>query len=242
MASTREGIERQNLTARISAQLAEELMAGDLKPGQPLVLRELAEQFGVSQTPVREALLQLVSEGALAMSPSRSIQVPEVSRERLHELRELRVMLECYAGRTAAALIQPDTVEVLRDIHRRMWSAARERRTRDALVLNKQFHMMLYSQSDMPTTVAIIRQLWMRMAPYLNYIHYPKSPPHELFQDGHPHEAILQGLEQHDPEQVHRGIERDLRFQQQHLNDNLDAVFPREPGAAAPSPTPADVV
>ncbi|AFK60764.1 GntR family transcriptional regulator [Advenella kashmirensis WT001] len=222
------GLERQNLTARISGQLAEELMAGDFMPGQPLVLREVAERFGVSQTPVREALLQLVSEGALAMSPSKSIFVPEVSRALVNELRELRILLECYAARSASQRITPAMITKLKQIHGRMRTAMQERKTREILVLNKQFHMTLYTQADMPTTVVMIRQLWMRMSPYLNYLYKPNFPDPNLVKDGHPHEVVIEGLEKADPDLVQKGVEQDLRYLQQHLADNLDAIFPSD--------------
>lgn len=224
MNPARKNLERQNLTALIGAKIAEELMAGDLVPGQALVLREVAEQFGVSQTPVREALLQLVSEGALEMSPSRSVHVPQASMERLTELRELRVLIECYAGREAAKVITPEAIKELHDIHKKMMAVVHEERSRDVLILNKNFHLTLYEQAAMPTTMSIIRQLWMRMAPYLNYLYNPSRPDRTLTKDGHPHEMVLSGLERRDPDLVHQGLEWDLRYLQKHLNDNLSTV------------------
>lgn len=224
MISARKNLERQNLTALIGEKIADELMAGDLLPGQALILREVAEQFGVSQTPVREALLQLVSEGALEMSPSRSVHVPQASLERLNELRELRVLIECYAGRQATKVVTAELINELHSIHKTMMLAVREEKYRDVLILNKTFHLTLYEQAAMPTTMSIIRQLWMRMAPYLNYLYSPNRPDRSLTANGHPHEMVLAGLEKRDPELVHQGLELDLRYLQKHLNDNLSSV------------------
>lgn len=225
MTAPRKSLERQNLTTQIYTQLANDLMTGAVLPGQTLLLRELAEQFGVSQTPVREALLQLVSEGALIMTPNRSIHVPQPCRESLTELRELRVLLECYAGRTAASKATPELVETLRNIHNDMMKAMKEGRSQDILSLNKEFHFGVYQSADMPTTMSVIRQLWMRMAPYLNYLYNPKIPDLALIKDGHPHEIILAGLQARDPDLVHKGIERDLRYLQPHLDGNLATLL-----------------
>lgn len=221
MSSARKNIERQNLTAQIGAKIAEELMTGILLPGQALILREVAEQFGVSQTPVREALLQLVSEGALDMSPSRSIQVPQPSIDKLHELRELRVMIECYAGRVAATKASQKAIEQLEHLHAKMIESLKSNAHQETLIINKDFHFLLYEQSGLPTTTALIRQLWMQMAPYLNYIYSPTPPPRDFALNDHPHTIILEGLLNKDPEQVHQGIEKDLRYLQDHVDANL---------------------
>lgn len=225
MPAPRKSLERQNLTTQIYAQLADDLMTGRLVPGQTMLLRELAEQFGVSQTPAREALLQLVSEGALEMTPNRSIHVPQPCRESLTELRELRVLLECYAGRTAALKATPTLVASLRAIHAELMAAMKEGRSQDILATNKEFHFGIYQCADMPTTLSVIRQLWMRMAPYLNYLYNPRRPDLALIKDGHPHEMILEGLATRDPGLVHQGIETDLRYLQPHLDSNLAAIL-----------------
>lgn len=224
MSSSRKNIERQNLTAQIGAEIAEELMTGVLLPGQPLILRKLAEQFGVSQTPVREALLQLVSEGALDMSPSRSIQVPQPSIKKLHELRELRILIECYAGRAAALHTTDATIQELELIHTNMIDSLRRRAHNETLQLNKDFHFLLYEQSGLPTTIAVIRQLWMQMAPYLNYIYSPHPPARDTELIDHPHTIILDGLKKKDPDRVHEGVEKDLRHLQEHLDNNLASL------------------
>ena len=81
----------------------EELIAtGALLPGTRLDETELAERFGVSRTPIREALIQLASVGILLMRPRRGAIVPEVSPHRLVEMFEVMAELEGMCGRLAA--------------------------------------------------------------------------------------------------------------------------------------------
>jgi DNA-binding GntR family transcriptional regulator len=85
---------RENFTSRVYAQLREALMAGRFWPGQRLRIGELALAMGVSQTPVREAIMQLVREGGLEIRSSQAITVANLSLSRYKELREVRLLLE----------------------------------------------------------------------------------------------------------------------------------------------------
>ena len=78
-------------------------MTGCFKPGQKLLLRPLAAELGISVTPFREALLQLVSEQALSADSSRSLAVPAIGLERFREIRDLRIELE---GRAVEAAVR----------------------------------------------------------------------------------------------------------------------------------------
>ena len=73
---------------RLYRSLRMQVMHGELAPGQALTLRGLAEVYGVSMTPVREALRRLVAEGALMLSSSGRVATPELSNERIEELEE----------------------------------------------------------------------------------------------------------------------------------------------------------
>src|SRR5262249_18516943 len=94
-------IEYKTLNDRAYDEIKKGLMAGKISPGQPVVIRTLAENYGISATPVREALQRLVAERLLEMLPNRSIAVPELSAEKFVELVRIRTALEGLAAELA---------------------------------------------------------------------------------------------------------------------------------------------
>jgi len=106
---------RENLTSRVHGQLREALMAGRFWPGQRLRIREIALAMGVSQTPVREAIMQLVCEGGLEIRSSQAINVVKLSLSRYKELREVRMLLEGLATEKATGLLTSATSRLSRN-------------------------------------------------------------------------------------------------------------------------------
>lgn len=91
---------------RLYRTLRQQVMHGELPPGQALTLRGLAAQFGVSMTPAREAVRRLAAEGALTISTSGRVTTPELTNERIEELAALRALIEPNwpAGRCRACI------------------------------------------------------------------------------------------------------------------------------------------
>lgn len=92
--------------------LVERILLGDYAPGTSLVEQEIAEELGVSRTPVREALLRLKVEGLVRIIPRGGIFVAEASIQKVKEVTEVRLVLEEYLGRIA---VERCTPQVLRD-------------------------------------------------------------------------------------------------------------------------------
>ena len=97
-----EKAQRMSLTTQVEVNLKSALIVGSLKPGIRLITREIAEQLGTSITPVREALLRLVSAGALQATHAQAFLVPEISLTRFKELNQIRKNLEGMAAAAAA--------------------------------------------------------------------------------------------------------------------------------------------
>ena len=100
-------------------------MAGRFWPGQRLRIREIALAMGVSQTPVREAIMQLVREGGLEMRSSQAIKVVKLSVARYKELREVRMLLEGLATRRRSGRGRPTRQGV---VHTRSEQCTTQRR------------------------------------------------------------------------------------------------------------------
>ncbi|MFJ1747873.1 GntR family transcriptional regulator [Streptomyces sp. NPDC088116] len=125
---------------RVLATLRQDIIAGLLRPGDRLVERELADRFGVSRVPVREAIRALVAEGFVLFETPRRTVVRRLTPADVNELFELREALEVYAAGLAAARADRDSLAELAEL---LDHAATATRTRDAeriTDINTRFH------------------------------------------------------------------------------------------------------
>ena len=109
-------LEQRTLVDAVVARLREAILEGELLPGDPLVLRDLASRMSVSVMPVRDALRRLVAEGLIEYSPHRGARVTPVSGADLEELYELRIAIETAAVRSAVPRLAEDDYRRLRAI------------------------------------------------------------------------------------------------------------------------------
>ena len=112
-----------SLSDAIYRQLCERLMRGQLKPEQRLKIRDLAQALGVSETPVREAIFQLVREGAVELKPRHYLRVRRLSLAQYMELREIRLQLEPLAAERALPAIDRAAIAELARSHRSLIAA-----------------------------------------------------------------------------------------------------------------------
>ena len=198
---------RDNLTARVFGELRLALMEGRFRPGHRFKIRELAETMGVSETPIREALMQLVRARVLDMQASRSIEVARLSAAQYEELRGIRILLEGLAAERATTRISKDDIANLKKYHQALVAAERGRRWREAVQVNWQFHHTLYKAADAPELLEMIETIWLRNGPLLNML-YPHATP--TYPGRHQHLNVLDGLTARNPEAVKQSIQADL--------------------------------
>ncbi|WP_405147107.1 GntR family transcriptional regulator [Sphaerisporangium sp. NBC_01403] len=121
------------------------ILSGRIKPGETLVERRLAEQLGVSKTPVREALIGLAATGLVAISPNRGVSVRVLGAADLRKAQELRLLLEPWAVARSTRPSRPATVRDAREA----LEEARELLSGDdptsLSLANRRFHRALYS-------------------------------------------------------------------------------------------------
>jgi len=132
---------------QMSDQIEERIVTGVYPPGMRLDETELASSFGVSRTPIREALIQLSSEGLVEIRPRRGAIVAEIGQQRLYEMFEVMAELEAMCGRLAARRITEAEQSAFVAAHQAC-EAARNANDPDSYYqLNEQFHQLLYSAS-----------------------------------------------------------------------------------------------
>lgn len=142
-ASAAPGERQPPLTDVVREAIREAILRGRFKPGDRLIEGRLAEMFGVSRNPVREALKSLDSEGIVTISPRRGAVVSELSEHEAAEVIELRAALEGLSARLAARRLEPDAAASLEAVLAEGEAAAADGDAESLVRLNEVFHSEL---------------------------------------------------------------------------------------------------
>lgn len=186
-----EKAQRMSLTMQVEVSLKSALIVGALRPGARLITKEIADQLGTSITPVREALLRLVSSGALNATPAQAFLVPEMTLERYQEITQLRKQLEGMAVSAASSQMTPEKVEELRVLSDAFREAIMSGNVEQALLANRKFRFKIYEYAEMPTLINLIEQLWVRIGPCCSYLY----PEHGNIPTEHPgYDDLIEAL------------------------------------------------
>ena len=145
----------------IAVLIEEAIVSGELEPGSVLRQEQLSERFGVSRTPVREALRRLAALGLVSFVPNRGVRVRTLSHDELREAFLVRAALESLVTAEAARRVTPELLEELDEAEKRFTRLTKELRSRepggdrrslaaDWMRANHEFHDVLYRAADMP--------------------------------------------------------------------------------------------
>ncbi|MCL6284174.1 GntR family transcriptional regulator [Ruegeria sp. 2012CJ41-6] len=160
-------VSKGSLSLRTYRVIRDGLAAGSFEPEQRLILQEIADQIGTSITPVREACLRLVSEGALEYRSGRFAQVPAFTKERYLSVRLVRMPLEGLAAKLAAERATVDELQRIKEIQEAYRSLHLPEDRLLARQKNIEFHFMVYRASREDVLVSHIERLWVMMGPML---------------------------------------------------------------------------
>jgi len=139
----------------VLARLRSEIYGGSRAPGSRLVQTELAREYGVSATPVREAMRDLVNEGLITATAHRAARVRELDPAEAVDINDLRLVLEPYAARQAAERISPAELAELEELHARMPGSEGS----VWVELNHRFHMIIIAATRNPTLIGVLTNL-----------------------------------------------------------------------------------
>jgi len=147
-------------TEAVYTALREAIISGALPQRRRLVAREVAEALGVSESPVREALRLLATEGFVRLTPHVGAVVTEILDADLEEVLLMRAALEGIAAHLAAERAIPGDLADLERLIGRMEEARRRQAPDDYLRLNRQFHQRIYDIATRPRLLKAIQDLW----------------------------------------------------------------------------------
>lgn len=201
-------ITKGNLSEQVYGSIRASLMDGRYEPGARLTIANLAEQLGVSITPVREAIFRLVSERALEMRAATSIHVRNLTPSELREIQIIRHHLEGEAAAQAAGRIGPAALAEMESLQR-SFSEAAATDPLEASRLNREFHFRLAEAAEMPLLLATIESMWAQMGPLI-HLYHQNTPPRVLVSREHGHYQVLTALRAHDAEAARAAIQADI--------------------------------
>ncbi|MCZ0989763.1 GntR family transcriptional regulator [Streptomyces diastatochromogenes] len=141
---------------RVLATLRQDIIAGRLGPGERLVERELADRFGVSRVPVREAIRALVAEGFVLFESARRTVVRRLTPTDVKELFELREALEVYAAGLAAARATPEALAELRELLTEATTATKEGDGEAITDINTRFHDRILAMAGNTLLISVM--------------------------------------------------------------------------------------
>jgi DNA-binding GntR family transcriptional regulator len=145
--------EKQSAPDLVRDQLRQAIYAGKFQPGEQLRQEELADRFGTSRIPVREALRQLEAEGLVTLHPNRGAVVAELSLQEVLEMLDIRIALECRALYLAVPNMIDSDFETATKI---LKSYDKEPRPQKWGEMNWRFHETLYLPCNRPKLIAMI--------------------------------------------------------------------------------------
>jgi DNA-binding GntR family transcriptional regulator len=145
-------------TDLVAALVRELVITGGLEPGKQLRQRDLAQRFGVSQTPVREAMRRLESEGLLVCDTHRGFTVSAPDVGRAEENFQIRAALESLGASLAARKVDRAGLDRMRALNDRMRALADDES--GYAELNREFHFTVYEYARSPLLLSLMRLLW----------------------------------------------------------------------------------
>jgi DNA-binding GntR family transcriptional regulator len=198
---------------RLYRSLRQQVMHGELAPGQALTLRGLAAQYDMSMTPAREAVRRLAAEGALTMSASGRISTPEPTPERIEELASIRALLEPEMASRALPRVHLVLIDRLAAINAANQEAVMNQDAVGYVRTNLEFHRMLYLRAQTPAMLAMIETVWLQLGPTMRAL-YQKIRRRDVPQH---HRLILAALRAGDEPGLRLAVRTDVTQGLRHL-------------------------
>ncbi len=157
---------KQTRAEEVRQRLSDDIAQGVLWPGMSIDESEIAQRYGVSRTPVREALRDLAASGLVETRPHRSAVVSRLSAERLRDMFNVMAELEAMCAANAASRMSAAERNGLIDIHAMMAKVVRENDLDNYRAINEQFHAAITAGSHNLYLVEITTQTRKRLSPY----------------------------------------------------------------------------
>ncbi|MCI0682168.1 MAG: GntR family transcriptional regulator [Gemmataceae bacterium] len=209
--------ERGGRRQAIVESLLADVFQGRLRAGQHLVTQELADRFGVSHTPIREALISLAAVGIIDLAPNRGAVVRRVTAQDVRELCQVRRALECEATRQACGRIDLAELHSLADAIRRLQSVAPASAAKfiaEARAVDSRLHDLIAQSCGNKFLALELSRLKILFRGFrdVSYLrHEERNDLRRLAEEAHEHLAIVEGLLAGDGRAAAKAMARHIR-------------------------------
>jgi len=212
-------IERhQTLREKILETIREAILKGSLKPGEKVAEPELAERFGISRTPIREAFRQLESEGYLTVIPRKGAVVTSLSERDVEEFYAIKSILEGYAARIAAEQLTDRDIERLEGINNRLEQLARDGDVKTFFRVHNEFHELFIRAAGNEKLFDLISHLMMKFnRPRMASLALPGRMEISVQE----HHKIIEAFKSHDGERADNLVRKTAAYGGQVLIQSL---------------------
>ena len=202
--------------------LREKILKGVYKPGERLMEIHLADQLGVSRTPIREAIRMLELEGLVKMVPRKGAQVAKISKEDLQDVLEVRKALDTLSVKLACERITEDEIKLLNNEERDFEKALASKDVRDIAEADVAFHDVIHSATKNGRLKSMISNLAERIYRYrFEYIKQQSDGGKTLMLE---HREIMRCIEGRDVESAVKATEIHIDNQEISISEQLDIL------------------
>jgi DNA-binding GntR family transcriptional regulator len=196
-----ETVRPKSLVAFIAEDLEKKILSGTFKQGLRLIEAELCRSYGVSQTPLREALRILESNGYVTHKPRKGAFVSETSIDEIEEIFRIRANLESLATYLAVKRCTPGVISELKKIHQKMITVAAKKDVKAYIALNFKFHDGIINASQSKRLIQMIQTFVKQTDRFrLDILKFPEMLKTSI----EAHENVIQLFESGDAEKAER--------------------------------------
>ncbi len=211
-------IQRRPLHNELADRLRHMIVEGELAPGEKLAEKELCGQFGVSRTPLREAMKVLATEGLVLLTPNRGCAVAKLTLADLNEAFPIMGALEALSGELACQHITDAELARIQELHERMVRKYESGALRDYFKLNEQIHQMILDAACNPT----LAQMQLSLSGRVRRARYMANmSPARWAKAVAEHEKILEALKARDGKRLAVLLKEHLANKLQTVKDAL---------------------
>ena len=216
---------RRSLNDKAYEHLRQAILGGDLPVGTIIAETKVAEDLGISKTPVRQALQLLRTEGLLEVGPRRQLVVRGFSAAHRNEVLRVREALEEIAVETACRVISVDDIDMLRLLLLRQGRAADAYDENAFLVLDEEFHVLIAKSANLPIVARLLEQ----MRGFARIMRLGKTQPPEHLQDILvEHTRIVDAIEKRDVVAAQAALHEHLHHWDYLLEPNDESDAPTD--------------
>lgn len=216
-------LDHLNLGDQVYDRISTALLNGQMRPNDKLTIRGLADQLGVSTTPVRDAIKQLTQEHVLEQRSSKDVRVPVMTKATYLEILDIRLQLEGLSAERAAERATPDQRAELRALLKRNDTAAATQNQVLAVQGNQEFHLALSRVADMPNLQKILKGLWLRMGPLV--AGYYETGPKGL---NARHYDVLEAMDAQNAAAARAALQEDISSAREALLEQIAALHEKK--------------